>query len=49
MGDISEKLVPKILEIIEQMFMLMQELELKKLRIYLQHKFLNKKDQQELK
>jgi hypothetical protein len=32
--------VPKVLEIIEQLFTLMQELELKKLRIYLMHKFI---------
>jgi hypothetical protein len=43
-GEVERTLVPRLLSFFEQIFLLAQELEIKKLKIYLQHKFQQKQD-----
>jgi hypothetical protein len=40
--EIDKKSIPKLLEFFEQILLLTQELEIKKMKIYLQHKFQEK-------
>lgn len=38
-GEVERELIPRLLSFFEQLFVLSQELDIKKLRIYLKHKF----------